>query len=205
MLDSERVYRLAWDAAMAELGLSMSDEIFHRFLGRVAADSLVLLHEIYGPQFDALAFWNRGAELSHTRFAPDGMPHKTGLAELLDWLEARAIPKAIATSTRREAALRSLGGLEHRFGALATGDEVARGKPEPDIFLLAASRLGVAPADCLVLEDSAAGVRAGRAAGMQVIMVPDLLPPSDETRALAHFVHPSLHEVRRWLELTGAP
>lgn len=200
MLDSERVYREAWFAAGEEYRIVMDDPTFQRFLGRTSADALVLLREIYGAEFAAVEFMARGGELADTRFAPHGMPHKPGLDTLLDFLEAHQIPRGIATSTRRKGALQSLGGLEHRFHALTTGDEVERGKPAPDIYLLAASRLGVAPADCLVLEDSAAGVRAGHAAGMQVIMVPDLVPASEETRALATAVLDSLTEVQRWLE-----
>ena len=87
-----------------------------------------------------------------------------------------AFPRAVATSTRRERARAKLArrGLLARFAALVGGDEVARGKPAPDIFLLAAARLGVAPADCVVLEDSEPGVRGALAAGMMPIMVPDL-------------------------------
>ncbi|MBS0657800.1 MAG: HAD family phosphatase [Verrucomicrobia bacterium] len=200
MLDSERIYRLAWFAAIEEFGQAMDDEIFHRFLGRVASDSHRLLREIYGADFDAVRFWDRAMELSYTRFAPAGMPWKPGLADLLAWLEARAFPRAIATSTLRPLALRFLNGLERRFDVLTTGDEVTRGKPDPEIFLLAASRLQIAPADCLVLEDSAAGVRAARAAGMSVIMIPDLVQPTSEIRALAHAVLPSLTDVQALLQ-----
>ena len=103
---------------------------------------------------------------------------QAGLVELLDWLEARGIPKAVATSTRRARARTKLErtGLCDRFAALVGGDEIAQGKPAPDIFLAAAERLGDArPATCLVLEDSEAGMTAAlRAPACPPIMVPDL-------------------------------
>jgi beta-phosphoglucomutase-like phosphatase (HAD superfamily) len=73
---------------------------------------------------------------------------------------------------------------------------VVHGKPAPDLFLLAADRLMITPAACIVLVDSEAGIRAARAAGMAPILVPDLKQPSDEVKALAYRMYPSLHEVR---------
>ena len=86
-----------------------------------------------------------------------------------------------------------------RFHALVGGDEVAEGKPAPDIFLLAASRLDVAPADCVVLEDSEPGVRGALAAGMIPIMVPDMHGPSQELLACKPLVLPSLQDVKTHL------
>jgi beta-phosphoglucomutase-like phosphatase (HAD superfamily) len=115
---------------------------------------------------------------------------------LLDQVERRALPWAVATSTPRPVAEIILGklGLVGRYGALAAGDEVAHGKPAPDIFLLAAARLGVVPAACLALEDSAAGCAAAAAAGMRVVAVPTELT-RDETFACAYRRYPSLAAV----------
>jgi beta-phosphoglucomutase-like phosphatase (HAD superfamily) len=105
---------------------------------------------------------------------------------------------AVATSSRSPHALSHLGtaGLLELFDTIVTRDDVTNPKPDPEPYLLAASRLGIAPAACLAIEDSHAGVRAAHGAGMQTIMVPDLLPPSDEVRALCDAVMQSLHEVR---------
>ncbi len=89
--------------------------------------------------------------------------------------------------------------LLSRFHALVGGDEVVLGKPAPEIFLLAADRVGVQPADCIVLEDSEHGVRGALAAGMIPIMVPDMLAPSDDTLARAPLVLASLVEVKAHL------
>ena len=136
-----------------------------------------------------------------------GVPHRPGIVELLDWLEARDIPRAVATSTKRPLALRKLRAarLLDRFDAVCTSSDVAQPKPAPDVYLLAAERLGVAPADCLVLEDSPTGVRAALAAGMTPVQVPDMLLPDGEVRALRHRIVGSLGEAQRLLEASLAP
>jgi len=99
------------------------------------------------------------------------------------------------TSTPRAIAIRCLGELAVRFDVIACGDEVEHSKPSPDLFLLTSQRLGIPAGECLVLEDSEAGVRAARAAGMDVIIVPDLIEPSAEVAAMAVRVCRSLHDV----------
>jgi len=130
---------------------------------------------------------------------------KPGLHELVDWLERERVPRAVATSTRRSRACAKLErvALYSRFAALVGGDEIARGKPAPDIFLEAAARLGVPPADCLVLEDSAPGVAGAIAAGMSAIMVPDRAAPPSQIAGRAPTVMASLVEVR--LHLAALP
>jgi beta-phosphoglucomutase-like phosphatase (HAD superfamily) len=85
--------------------------------------------------------------------------------------------------------------LRERLRVIVTRDDVARGKPFPDLFLRAAHLLDVSPDECLAVEDSLNGVRAAHAAGMMPVMVPDLIQPSDEVRALCVRVVPDLHEV----------
>lgn len=108
---------------------------------------------------------------------------------------AAARPVAIASSSHPAviaAALDALG-IREVMGAIVSSDEVAAGKPAPDVYRLAASRLGVAPASCLVVEDSLNGVRAGKAAGMTVVLVPNAsVPPAGNARDLADAVLPSL-------------
>jgi HAD superfamily hydrolase (TIGR01509 family) len=195
MIDSEVIYREAWLRAIGQFKREMPEEVFRQFLGRNNRDSRARLAEIYGADFDVAGFLDVCRTLAGAHIDTHGIPHKRGLAGLLAKLEARRLAKAVATSTRREWALRSLGPLAARFEVLTTGDEVARGKPAPDIFLLCAERLQAAPHECLVLEDSEAGIRAAHAAGMPVIMIPDLVEPSEEIRALAWRVCRSLEEV----------
>ncbi|MEM9987256.1 MAG: HAD family hydrolase, partial [Bacteroidota bacterium] len=118
------------------------------------------------------------------------------------WLEERRVPKAVGTSSdSAEADLCLLTvGIRDRFATIVTVDQVTVGKPAPDIFLEAARRLGIQPADCLVLEDSNAGVQAAQSAGIPVVMVPDLQSPTEASRAIALEIFSSLHEVKTWLQ-----
>jgi HAD superfamily hydrolase (TIGR01509 family) len=116
-------------------------------------------------------------------------------------LDALGLPRAIATSSSHRSVDAHLGhsGIIPRFNAVVARGDYALGKPNPDPFLLAAKRLGVAPADCLALEDSHNGVRAASSAGMMTIMVPDLLDPTEEMHELCVRIAKDLHEVRALL------
>jgi HAD superfamily hydrolase (TIGR01509 family) len=130
-----------------------------------------------------------------------GIARKPGLDQLLNLLEAHNIPKAIATSSARAEAIYTLdrAGIADRFSILVTGDQIKHGKPAPDIFLLAAERLGIDAKYCLALEDSEAGVMAAAAAGMATFMVPDLVQPSPDVADRAFRVVDSLQVVHDWI------
>jgi HAD superfamily hydrolase (TIGR01509 family) len=195
LLDSEPLYRVTWQSAAAELGCPIGDDFYERFVGRGNDEAERILTERFGDALSLEEFrirWRRDFDERLTR-AP--LTRKTGAVELLDRLEARGIPMALATSSPRAIAMQCLGELASRFVIFAFGDEVTQTKPAPDLFLLAAQRLGTAAAECLVLEDSEAGVRAARAAGMDVILVPDLIEPSPEIASLAIRVCRTLHDV----------
>jgi HAD superfamily hydrolase (TIGR01509 family) len=177
------------------LGCPIDDDFYTRFVGRGNDEAERLLIERFGDTMPLDRFRVRWKRDFDERLVQAPLPHKPGAVALLDRLDARGIPKALATSTPRAVALRCLGSLYSRFSVFAFGDEVEHSKPAPDLFLLAASRLGIAPGDCLVIEDSEAGVRAARAAAMAVIMVPDLVEPSPEIAATAIRVCRSLDEV----------
>jgi HAD superfamily hydrolase (TIGR01509 family) len=197
LLDSEPLYRVTWQTAAAELGCPIDDDFYAHFVGRGNDEAERLLRERFGEALPLDEFrvrWRRDFDERLERAPP---ARKPGAIELLDRFDARGIPKALATSSPRTIALRCLGELAPRFAAFAFGDEVASSKPAPDLFLLAAQRLGVEPVHCLVLEDSEAGVRAARAAGMDVIIVPDLIEPSPEIAAMVLRVCRSLHDIAK--------
>jgi HAD superfamily hydrolase (TIGR01509 family) len=195
MLDTESISRLSWRKAAQEYERAVSDELFASFIGRRTEDCEAMLRELWGADFPLAELRARIREHWARHVAEHGIPHKPGVAELIDFLETRQIPKAIATSSSKEEARAKMGELAKHFDIVVTGDEVKRGKPAPDIFLLAAARLGVEAPNCLVLEDSLAGMQAAQAAGAYAIMVPDLMPPDEKIR----HVCVSLHDVHAWL------
>ncbi len=201
MLDTEPLYRASWRQAALECGYDLTEAIHDRFVGRNRKDSEQVLVDTFGPEFPLEKFRATVRQCEDRAFSGP-VSKKPGLEQLLSFLEARQVPKAVATSTDRRIALHLLAATEllGRFSAVATGDEVANGKPSPDLFLLAAERLGVEPAACLVLEDSDTGVAAAHRAGMGVYIVPDLLPPSAAAEGMAQGTFRSLSDVAQHLE-----
>jgi HAD superfamily hydrolase (TIGR01509 family) len=202
MFDTERLARDAWRRAMAERGYALDDEVYLTAVGRTVEGACRAFVDAFGPGLPIADIESAKARYLSEMLEP-APPLKDGLLPLLDGLEARGLPMAVASATARAEVERRLAavGLLVRFGAVVGGDEVARGKPAPDLFLLAAERLGASPAECLVFEDSEAGVTAAAAAGMAVVMVPDLVEPSSSARALARAVLPSLEDA---LAVVGA-
>lgn len=202
MLDTEPLYRRAWQRACEELGFCMSDDQYLRYIGRRTDEAEVFLVEDYGHEFplDHFRTVRRKHELDIFNASP--LQRKPGIEEVLTVVESNELPKAVATMTSRQKAIGRLtaASLLERFDVIAAGDEVTAGKPEPDLFLLAAERLGVSPANCLVLEDAEPGILGAHRAGMQVFMVPDLNRPSDAVIQLLHGKFDSLHGVAEHLK-----
>jgi HAD superfamily hydrolase (TIGR01509 family) len=206
ILDTEPLYRAAWQQAAIGLGYVLSETAYSRMIGRKTQDGEHVMFDEFGPEFPIDAFRERYREFE-SKFQKSPLPKKRGLDQLLDLLDSRRVSKAVATSTQRKVAVSELfaTGLLNRFDVVATGDDVANGKPAPDLFLLAAERLGIDPVRCLVLEDAEAGVIAAHRAGMQVYMVPDLQPPSPRTEQMANRIFGSLDQVAAHLEMSLAP
>lgn len=194
MLDTEPIYRSSLQQAAEELGYGFPDDLYHSFIGRSIPDWRDRLMQIFGADYPH--FRDRRRHLWECHIRERGVAQKAGLAELLDQLDENQLLKGIATSSSRSDAVFCLRDLANRFDAIVTGDEVKRGKPAPDIFLLAAQRLALEPEQCLVLEDSEPGAQAALDADMSVIMIPDLKQPSREFAEQVHRVCSSLHEVR---------
>lgn len=201
LFDSESVYRDAMMATARDGGFEMPNDLFLKLVGIPWAGNVALLLDHYGPGFDHESFRKESTRRFHL-VADAGICLKAGVVEILDALDTLRLPRAVATSSRHPTVQHHLGqhGLLGRFDALVAQGDYARGKPAPDPFLTAAMRLGVAPGDCLALEDSHNGVRAAHAAGMMTIMVPDLLDASEEMRSLCVRIARDLHEVRELLE-----
>lgn len=202
MLDTEPVSQRAWRDAAREMGHRLDDALFARMIGCNMASVHRLLGGHFGAGFPAEGLGQRARRLYRAALDADGVAHKPGLLDLLAFLDARSIRRAVATSADRAEARHQMAraGILDRFDAVACGDEVARGKPAPDVFLLAAGRLGVEPAGCAVLEDSGPGIHAARAAGMTAILVPDAHGVGADAREAAHAVVASLVEARAVIE-----
>ena len=196
VLDTEPLYKLAWQQALAELGHSLDDAAYLRFVGRTTADCESDLASLLGEQFPLHVFRRRWPVLWRACAHESGIARKAGLPEFLSFVRDQGLPIALATSSDCTYTAFSLGkaGLEGAFDVVVTGDQVRQPKPAPDIYLEAALRLGVEPRNCIALEDSEAGILAASRAGMVSLLVPDLKQPSETAMRAAYRVLDSLHD-----------
>lgn len=195
LFDSEALYRDAFLGAAGQLGHTLTSADFLGLVGRSWATNSAVLQRQLGSVERVETF--RLLWMRHYEERRPGLQLKPGVMRLLSRLDELRLPRAICTSSDHEDVKRNLQshGLAGRFDAIVAAGDYANGKPAPDPFLRVAELLGKPPANCLALEDSFNGVRAAAAADMRTIMVPDLLVPTDEIRALCEFVAVDLHEI----------
>jgi len=202
MFDTERLWDTLWEPACQALGVPMPEDTASFYAsGRGLAGQYLQEHvHKYFPQVDPQKMLDKIWQIGDERFA-QGVPCKPGLKELLALLEERGLPRIVASSSPRNMIEQNLQttGTARYFHDIVCGADVEHSKPAPDIFLEAARRLGLDIRDCLVLEDSYNGVRAGHAAGAVTIMVPDLAQPDEEIRQLYTRCCHDLYEVRNLL------
>ena len=202
MFDTERLWDTLWEPACAALGLPLpADMEKFKAGGRGLAGDNLRRHVAEYIPGDPQKVLDKIWQLADERFAR-GVPCKKGLKELLGALEDMGLPRIVASSSPRnmiEMNLQTTGTARY-FHDIVCGNEVKLCKPAPDIFLEAARRIKVDIHDCMVLEDSHNGIRAGHASGAETVMVPDLLPVTDEMRSLYDDCCKDLFEVKAKME-----
>ena len=202
MFDTERLVYRNWQDMMDERGYDYSIEDFKQTVGRRKAEVQNFYFGKYGKDFP---YWEISEEGKgrYVRYVQEhGIPVKPGLYELLSALREKNYRIALATSTSRQTTELNLKSAKvtDYFDALVCGDDVKNGKPHPEVFLTAASRLAVAPEDCVAFEDSINGIKSAYAAGMETVMVPDFLQPTEEIIPMIGFLLKTLDEYIPYLE-----
>lgn len=195
--DTEAIYQKALLSLAAERSIdSITQAKLDQTVGLSWAGTRALLQRLLPPSVELdeiIGAWSdRYLSMTETELAL-----KPGVLELIEMLEVHGVCKAVATGSHQEVTTRHLAayGLDLRFDAVIAREDCANGKPAPDPFLISADRLGVDPTQCWALEDSINGVRSAYEAGMQVIMVPDLVQPDQHTAAICNHIATSLHDV----------
>ena len=202
LLDTERIYMRAWKEAGRLAGYEIPDEVLRQTRGLSIQAEIPIFQRACGADFPFESVHQTRSRLAELWIPNDANLKKPGAREVLAFLRERGVPMAVASATGREKTKSHLSsaGLLPFFSAVVGGDMVTRKKPHPEPYLLAASLLGADAARCLVVEDSAPGVLSGHAAGMQVVLIPDLAPPDAETSALAMAVLERLDQLPPLLE-----
>ena len=182
--DTEKVYEQAWMLAAGELNVPDMETTIRDCTGT----TIPWIAEYWAEKYLTIPFedYLPRRQFHYIRLLEQGIPVKKGAYEVLGYLKAHGYRIGMATSTPWDTVKEHLERTDmlSYFDTVVTGDMIPNGKPAPDIYLLAAERLGVDPADCIGVEDSLNGVRAVAAAGMRPVMIPDLIPPTPEVETI---------------------
>ena len=201
IFDSERAVLECWLELADKYAIPNIMEPYLACTGTTMARTREIMMETYGPDFPYDEYAAEASAMFHERYDGGRLPMKRGVREILEYLKSHGKRIALASSTRRETVVNQLRDakiLEY-FDEVVTGDMVERSKPEPDIFLMACEKVGVAPTRAFAIEDSYNGIRAAHSGKLRPIMVPDLRPADAEMKELAEAVLEDLEAVLAYL------
>ena len=201
MFDTEKIWQKNWNLVAREMGITLPDEFKKEICGSNGQHTLDVIQKYYHVE-DGREIRDRVIESVAHDEIENPIEMKEGLLDILEMFQKHGVKMAVASSSPKEMILMNLkrSHLEKYFEVVVSGKDVKHGKPAPDIFLLAAEKLGIDPRECYVFEDAYNGVQAGVSAGAQTIMVPDLLQPNNEIRNIVHAVCESLKEASYLIE-----
>lgn len=203
IFDSERLSLACWEETAKKFGLTGIERYCDLSRGVNEAGSAKIFYSLYGE--NGLTYEECRAEnsrLFHSRYDGGRLPMKKGVTELLPYLKEKGWIVGLASSTKEATVTQEIrdAGLMPYFDNLTCGDMLKKSKPEPDIFLMACEKLAVKPQEAIIIEDSHNGIRAASCAGAMPVMVPDMMPVTEEMKELAYKICKDLLEVRIWLD-----
>ena len=207
LVDSERQSNEGWLWAAEQLGVDMPMWLIDSFKGAPAELCCKFFDDYYKGAIDYWEAKELRTQHVYKIRETEGIPVKKGVKDIFEYIRNNGLKCAVATSTRRESAEKTLHeiGVWDYLDAVVYGDEVERGKPEPDIFLRAAKAIGVNPSEAVVVEDSINGIKAGYAAGMRVVHIPDTIAIDDDIRKLTYMVCADLNGLIDVVESINKP
>lgn len=207
LIDSERQSNEGWLWAAGQLGVDMPMWLIDSFKGAPAELCCKFFDDYYKGVIDYWEAKELRTQHVYKIRETEGIPVKKGVKDIFEYIRNNGLKSAVATSTRRESAEKTLHeiGVWDYLDAVVYGDEVERGKPEPDIFLRAAKAIGVNPSEAVVVEDSINGIKAGYAADMRVVHIPDTIAIDDDIRKLTYMVCADLNGLIDVVESINKP
>ena len=207
LIDSERQSNEGWLWAAGQFGVDMPMWLIDSFKGAPAELCCKFFDDYYKGVIDYWEAKELRTQHVYKIRETEGIPVKKGVKDIFEYIRNNGLKCAVATSTRRESAEKTLHeiGVWDYLDAVVYGDEVERGKPEPDIFLRAAKAIGVNPSEAVVVEDSINGIKAGYAADMRVVHIPDTIAIDDDIRKLTYMVCADLNGLIDVVESINKP
>ena len=200
ILDSETISDKTWKIAQDEMDLTTDKDFINMCRGSNRNDTLKILRDVFGQDFDSEAFLKRTSVLFKMYEETQGIPLMPYAKQILEYLKPK-YRLALASSTNGEAVERQLRNAEvfDFFETRTTGEMVEHSKPDPEIYLMACRSLGVEPEECAAVEDSPNGIKSAAAAGLKVIMVPDKIAPTPELEAKCWKICTTLKNLEEFL------
>lgn len=194
LFDTEIVFDKAWRMTADNHNFNLDYNMQTELRG-TSGKVMMKIIQNYVPQEDPAILMKELFDNAYI-ILQEEVPEKRGVHEILDYFRAKKIKMAVASSSPQYMIENNLkvSGIFQYFDVIVNGKEVKRGKPDPDIFILAANRLGCKTIECFVFEDARSGVAAGYSAGCKTIMIPDLVKPTEEEKRVAYGIYPTLNE-----------
>lgn len=202
MIDSERVTFECYQERLKDMNLTMDEEFYKTLLGKTIKGIYQRFYDVYGNDFPIENVIQDVHQLMAERFETEGVPVKKGLVELLHYLKDNNYKTIVATSSNRDRVDKILAQakITEFFDDSICGDEVTKGKPNPEVFLKSCQKLGVNVDEAIVLEDSEAGIQASYDANIKVICIPDMKYPEKQYEEKTFKILKDLTEVTAYLK-----
>lgn len=202
MIDSERVTFECYQERLKDMNLTMDEEFYKTLLGKPIKGIYQRFYDVYGNDFPIENVIQDVHQLMADRFETEGVPVKKGLVELLHYLKDNNYKTIVATSSNRDRVDKILAQakITEFFDDSICGDEVTKGKPNPEVFLKSCQKLGVNVDEAIVLEDSEAGIQASYDANIKVICIPDMKYPEKQYEEKTFKILKDLTEVTAYLK-----
>lgn len=202
MIDSERVTFGCYQEILKGMNLTMDEEFYKTLLGKPLKGIYQRFYDVYGNDFPIEDMIKDVHALMAKRFETEGVPIKTGLKSLLEYLKENNYKTIVATSSNRDRVdtILSQAQITDYFDDSICGDEVTKGKPNPEVFLKSCQKLGVNVDEAIVLEDSEAGIQASYDAGIKVICIPDMKYPEKQYEEKTFKILKDLNDVTEYLK-----
>ena len=202
MIDSERVTFECYQERLKDMNLTMDEEFYKTLLGKPIKGIYQRFYDVYGNDFPIQNVIQDVHQLMAERFETEGVPVKKGLVELLHYLKDNNYKTIVATSSNRDRVDKILAQakITEFFDDSICGDEVTKGKPNPEVFLKSCQKLGVNVDEAIVLEDSEAGIQASYDANIKVICIPDMKYPEKQYEEKTFKILKDLTEVTAYLK-----
>lgn len=202
LIDTEKISFNSFREVLSQYNYEMSEAFYLTMIGRNVKSIKELMINEYGEEFPFEEVYEKKVKIAVDTINRDGVIVKPGVHEIIDYLRDNNFKIAVATSTRRERAhyLLEQIGIKDKVNYIICGDQVENSKPDPEIFLKAAKGINIPPENCIVIEDSDAGILAASKAGMMGINVPDMKMPDENMKKLAFKICSNLLEVKTYIE-----